>query len=89
MRPAGKMLRDLIQVFHFHLGVPILLRVEDDVGTLLASTEAHVRLDFDVGQTLSGDALFELGHELLRTARLTIDILTNETHSAHWFLLAV
>ena len=67
MRPAGEMVRDLVQVFYLDLGVPAFFRIEHDVGPLLARAKTHIGLDFDVGQALGRDPFFELGRELLRT----------------------
>jgi hypothetical protein len=80
---AREVIRDLVQIFDFYFCVPMLVRIQHDIGPFLAGAKTHVRLYFHVGKALCSDALFELRHDLLGTARLAIDILTNETGSAH------
>jgi hypothetical protein len=87
VRPAGEMFGNLIQIFDLDLGIPVLLRIENDIRTVLACAETHIGLNFDVAQTFGSDAFLELGHKLFRTARLAIDILADKTDSAHRFLL--
>src|SRR5262245_25106579 len=77
------MLGDLVEVLHLHFGVPVLFWVKHDVGTFLASTEAHIGLHLDIGQPFIVDPFLQFRHELLRATRFTIYILANETHSTH------
>jgi hypothetical protein len=74
---------DVVEVFDFHFRVPILLRIKDHIGTVLARAKAHIRFHFDVTQAFIGDLLLEFRHELFRAPGLAIDVLTNETHSTH------
>jgi hypothetical protein len=88
MGTAGKMFRDLVEIFDFDFGVPIFFRVKNDIGPFLASAKAHIGLDLDISQSFCGDTLLKFGHELLRAAGFAIDILADKTDSAHRFLLA-
>jgi hypothetical protein len=59
------MLRDLVEVFDFDAGVPILFRIKNDVGSLLAGAKAHVGLYFDVSERFVFNSLLKFGHEFL------------------------
>src|ERR1044071_7047880 len=78
------MLDDVVEILRLDFGIPALFRVQDDVRSLLAGAEAHVRFDFHVVKTLRSDFFFELGCELFRTARFTIDVLANQASSSHY-----
>jgi hypothetical protein len=78
---------DVIEIFDLHFGVPVLFRVQNHVRAILAGTEAHIRFNLDIAQSFIGDTFLQLDHELLGTPGFAIDILANETHSAHRFLL--
>ena len=83
MRAAGKMLDDVVEVLRLDFGIPTLFRIQDDVRSLLSGAEAHVRFHFDIVNALGGDFFFELGGELFRAARFTIDVLANQANSSH------
>jgi hypothetical protein len=83
VRPAGEMFRYIVKIFDLDLGIPALLRVEDDVRSFLAGAEAHVGFHFDVLDPFCRYAFFELSHELFRASRLAIDVLTHKTHPLH------
>src|ERR1051325_9988392 len=84
MRSAGKVLDNVVEILRLYFGVPALFRIQHDVRSLLAGAEAHVRLDFDILNALSGDFFFQLGRELFRAARFTIDVLANQANSSHY-----
>src|SRR6185436_18089356 len=87
MGAAGEVFDNLVEIFRLHVSVPVLFRVDHEVGTFLAGAEAHVGFHFDIGQPFGGEFFLQCRHQRLRPTRLTIDILTYETSLAHKFLL--
>jgi hypothetical protein len=87
MGSTREMIRDFVEIFDLYFRIPMFVRVKHDVGPLLAGAETHIRLNFNVSESLGRDAFFELSHYLLRASGLAIDILTNKTDSTHTLLL--
>src|ERR1044071_3709813 len=78
------MLDDVVEILRLECGIPALFRVQDDVRSLLAGAEAHVRFHFHVVKTLRSDFFFELGCELFSTARITIAVLGKPASWSHY-----
>ena len=74
MRSAAKMLDDLVKIFRLYMGIPIFLRIEHYIGTLLTGAKTHVGFYIDILQSLCGNPFLQFRQEIFRAARLTIDI---------------
>jgi hypothetical protein len=78
---------DLVEVLYFHRRVPALFRIQDNVRSLLAGPEAHVRFYFHICEPLGLNSLLKFGHELLGAPILAVYVLTDETNCFHKLLL--
>src|SRR5262245_16279713 len=80
-RAAGERLYDLREVFRFDAGIPSFLRVDNDLGSLLAPAEAVVGFYFDIDSARS-QPLRKFIHDLHGTAVFAVEDLTDK---ASWF----
>src|SRR5712692_6571783 len=79
MRTTGKMVGDFVEVLDFDAGVPALFGIDNNIGALLACSEAHVGLHFYILESLCSYSFLQLSHELLGASGFTVNILTDET----------
>jgi hypothetical protein len=85
--PAGKTIGDLVEVFYLHRRIPVLFRIQNNIRSFLAGSEAHVRFDFHISEPFGLNSLLKFGHELLGAPILTVYVLTDETNCFHRLLL--